>query len=319
MIQARINNKNLEIFVDVKEDAQKLQESLSAFEPGYKNNTLYRMGKWNGKRKFYNIRVLQEGWVFITAPGFQKRIEDLFNIKIDSPKLQVDEAYTFLGNIIKELPFKPYKHQMKMFLGLASRTTHLAEASVGAGKSLVLYMLSRFYRKKGYKVLCLVPTIDLVNQLKDDFEDYNATPDFLDSIQQIGGEFKQKDIKKPLVISTWQSAHKADLSGFDVILNDECLHPDTLINTKNGKEKIKDLSKGDIVWTLNDNNELELKPIVKVHKNISSEQMYQIETEKGILRITGNHKVNTQRGWVRADELTLTDEIKDIDGNCSTN
>ena len=45
---------------------------------------------------------------------------------------------------------------------------------------------------------------------------------FLEEIQQVGGEFNDKTIVEPLVISTWQSAHKADLSSFDVVLNDEC-------------------------------------------------------------------------------------------------
>ena len=64
--------------------------------------------------------------------------------------------------------------------------------------------------------------------------------------------------------------------------------------------------------TLNDQNQKEFKPIIKVHKNISNEQMYRITTSKGAINITGNHKVKTQRGWVRADELNLKDEIEDL-------
>ena len=108
-----------------------------------------------------------------------------------------------------------------MILGMGASSNQLGVASVGAGKSMVIYALSRFYRSQGLKVLCLVPTVDLVNQLKDDFQEYNAPESFMNEIQQIGGEFNDKNIMEPLVISTWQSAHKADLSGFDVVLNDE--------------------------------------------------------------------------------------------------
>jgi superfamily II DNA or RNA helicase len=67
----------------------------------------------------------------------------------------------------------------------------------------------------------LVPTVDLVHQLKDDFVDYNAPKDFINEVQQIGGEFNNKNVLRPIVISTYQSAIKSDLSGFDVIINDE--------------------------------------------------------------------------------------------------
>ena len=128
-----------------------------------------------------------------------------------------------------------------MILGMGASKNQLGVASVGAGKSLVIYALSRFYRSKGLRVLCLVPTVDLVNQLKDDFLDYNAPDVFISEIQQIGGEFNDKNIKEPLVISTWQSACKADLSKFDVVLNDE-VHlskADVLLSILSNPFKIK--------------------------------------------------------------------------------
>ena len=216
----RIHNKNIEIYITDKDQARRFQEEFSAFTPGYKMNTRYRAGMWDGKKKFYTITTVKGGWLFRVKLGFKGRVENFTNEKFPK-EIDYNEIKTFLKKLIPELPFKPYKHQVKMILGMGSSTNQLGVASVGAGKSLVIYALSRFYRAKGLKVLCLVPTVDLVNQLKDDFLDYNAPEQFITEIQQIGGEFNNKNITQPLVISTWQSACKADLSQFDIVINDE--------------------------------------------------------------------------------------------------
>ncbi len=88
-----------------------------------------------------------------------------------------------------------------------------------SGKSLSIFLAVKYYYQNNKNVLLLVPSIMLVSQIYKDFKDYGA--DFLDDVQQIGGEFKNKDIKRPVVISTWQSAVKSDLKGFDVVLVDE--------------------------------------------------------------------------------------------------
>ena len=219
-MEQRINGELIEIFITEKEQAVAFQEEMSALEIGYKHNTRYRMGIWDGKTNFYTVKVLKEGWVFFVNKGFQKRVE-LFTKKSFDIKPDYSKINAYLHKIIGELPFKPYPHQIKMILGMGSAENQLGVASVGAGKSLVLYVLARFYRSMNLKVLILVPTVDLTIQMKNDFVDYKAPEKFMNEIQQIGGEFKSKEINEPLVISTWQSAHKADLSGFDVVLNDE--------------------------------------------------------------------------------------------------
>ena len=312
MIQARTNKNNIEIVVKDKAQARKIIESLSAFEPGYEHNTLYRMGRWDGKKKFYNVKPLKDGWFFTAEIGFKKRLEQLLGVKIKDEEPNYDDIKKFIKGFLPELPFTPYRHQLKLVLEASQAKAHLGVSSVGSGKSLVMYMLLRYFRSKGKRCLVLVPTIDLTSQLHGDCQDYNAPDWFMADIQLIGGEFTNKEIHKSMVFSTWQSAQKSDMSSFDIVLNDECLHPETLISTKNGQVEIQNLNPGDLVWTINEQTQKkELKPIVKVHKNISSEQMYQIETTKGTIRITANHKVLTQRGWVRADELTTDDIIKE--------
>ena len=222
-MEQRIQNNKIEVFIPKHEQtqAEMFQEEFSALEAGYKHNTRYRMGLWNGKHNFYTVQILAEGWLFKVEKGFMKRIENFTGQKFVVTK-NYKRAINFLKDEIPKLPFKPYKHQIKMFTGLASSKNHLGIAATGSGKSLVIYLLLRFYRKHNLKILVLVPTIDLVHQMKDDCDIYSAGhPLGPLSIQQIGGEFKNKEIKNDIVISTYQSAIKADLKGFDVIINDE--------------------------------------------------------------------------------------------------
>lgn len=102
--------------------------------------------------------------------------------------------------------------------------------------------------------------------------------------------------------------------GSRVLIVDECLHPDTDITMYNGeKKKIKDITEGDLVLTINEETkEIEIKPVVKLHTNLNKgSQMYEIEMENGdILKITGNHKVKLIDGsWKKVEDLEESDEI----------
>ena len=109
--------------------------------------------------------------------------------------------------------------------------------------------------------------------------------------------------------------YKSDLDKLDYVITDECLHPKTLILTPEGDKEIRDIKVGDLVLSLNETtNEEEYKPVIEVHKNLPREKTFKIKLANGkILKITGNHQVLTQRGWVRVDKLTIDDEL--IDNN----
>lgn len=105
-----------------------------------------------------------------------------------------------------------------------------------------------------------------------------------------------------------------DQRGSNVLIVDECLHPDTEITLSDGSfKKIKDIEIGDLVKTINETSgDIEIKPVVKLHRNLNKgKQMYEIEMENGdILKITGNHKVKLLNGdWKKVEDLSEEDEI----------
>ena len=100
----------------------------------------------------------------------------------------------------------------------------------------------------------------------------------------------------------------------NILIVDECLHPDTLITLSDGSQvEIKNIKIGDFVKTINeDTGQIENKPVVKLHHNLNKGvQMYEIELENGdILKITGNHKVKLIDGsWKKVEDLDESDEI----------
>ena len=71
-----------------------------------------------------------------------------------------------------------------------------------SGKSLIIYLLSRWYESN--RVLILVPTTSLVEQMYSDFLDYG----YLEAKMQKIYQGHSREITKEVTISTWQSLYK---------------------------------------------------------------------------------------------------------------
>jgi hypothetical protein len=162
----------------------------------------------------------------------------------------------------------------------------------------------------------IVPNVSLVIQASEDFTEYNHKNRLKLKIQQIyAGQKIKKDCN--IVIGTYQSLVKKKVPYYediDIVIVDECLHPNTMISMADGSfKKIKDVKKGESVITINEKTyELQPREVEYVYKNLSqNQQMYEIEMDDGrILKVTGNHKIRLTSGeWKRVDELNEGDDI----------
>lgn len=309
---------HINIFTSSKDVIIKIDEILKALRPGSEHEPRVQSGVDDGYDRYYQASNQTvngvKGKYFKIRNGFKQRL--LENIKFDEiqvlPPLKFSDPMDFLRKEIPLLPFKPYKHQLQAFLSLVSDRSNLSIVATGGGKSLIAYMVLKYFLENNLKCVLVVPTIGLTGQMKNDIKEYHADEEFLNKIKLIGGENNCKKLDSDIIISTWQSLQNIieDIQVFDVIMVDECLHPDTNISTSVGYKRIKDLLPGDVVKTYNESTKLvENNKIKKVHKNNTIEQMYKIKTEEGDIKITGNHKVLTQRGWVRVDALLIGDDI----------
>lgn len=81
-----------------------------------------------------------------------------------------------------------------------NRKTLIAPTS--AGKSMMIYILFRWYLELGIKTLLIVPSVGLVRQMAGDFRDYGFKGDMHLSTD---GLSKDHDIQADVVITTWQA------------------------------------------------------------------------------------------------------------------
>jgi superfamily II DNA or RNA helicase len=95
----------------------------------------------------------------------------------------------------------------------------------GSGKSLIIYVLTRYFldqlAHENQKVLIVVPTTSLVEQMTNDFVDYGYGQDLVHKIYS----GKDKDTMLSIVVSTWQSIYKLGAPWFEqfgMVIGDEC-------------------------------------------------------------------------------------------------
>ena len=135
------------------------------------------------------------------------------------------------------------------------------------------------------------------------------------------GDIDKQVFIEPMLAKKYED-YKEDLK-FPVFSQpklDGCLHEDTLVLTRSGNKKIKNMIAGDEVLTYNLHTSAgEWKNVTAVMKNgvdrrePAKKQWYKVTTENGgQLILTGNHRVwvNNLRCWRRADELDGSEDLK---------
>ena len=117
----------------------------------------------------------------------------------------------FVNKLKTGIKARPY--QINAIHHIINTNRGLILSPTGSGKSLIIYALTRYYVDMftDKKVLCIVPTTSLVEQLYNDFADYGWFPD--EHCHKLySGNLKHTP--KEVVISTWQSIYKMPKSYF---------------------------------------------------------------------------------------------------------
>lgn len=144
----------------------------------------------------------------------------------ETSDFSIEEVHEVYEELLEIMPFKPYDYQVKAFYDNILTYKQISIACTGSGKSAIIFMIVYFLIKKNRKGALIVPNINLLTQLKQDFIDYikeeHIIDEFLSKIDIQGGG-SQSNFDKPLVISTWQSLlnKKEYLDKFEYIITDE--------------------------------------------------------------------------------------------------
>lgn len=220
--------------------ASELNDYFSFFVPGYKFMPLYKNKVWDGKVRLFNLqnREIHAGLVphireFASKRNYNVEMEDSYygypeSFNTVDPKVIMDFIKS-LNLHTKGNPIEIRDYQFDAICEGIRRKRAILLSPTGSGKSLIIYVLLRWYMKNyPNKVLVIVPTTGLVEQMRSDFEDYSSHDEDFNVKDEchIIYEGKPKiNIMEKVFISTWQSIYKLPPTWFEqfgIIFGDEC-------------------------------------------------------------------------------------------------
>lgn len=208
-----------EVFLKVDCDdglARELFEFFSFKVPNAKFMPSFRNRGWDGKVYLFSIKthkiyigLLPYVDEFCRERGYN--FEGVENILGNKQIAMCSQKWLTSLN----LPFEPRDYQIDAFNTAIQYGRQLLLSPTASGKSLIIYMLARYYN---CKTVIIVPTTSLVEQMTKDFQDYG----YKEPICKI--YHGQKVFDAPITITTWQSFSKAPkktLESFDMVVGDE--------------------------------------------------------------------------------------------------
>lgn len=215
--------------------ANELNDYFAFETPGYKYMPSYKNGRWDGKTRLFNIRnyELPVGlWEylgeFIKPRNYTLDIE--YNTQYGSPNqesvIDPKEVYDFIQ--ILQLPFEVRDYQFEAVVQALKSKRAILLSPTGSGKSLIIYILMMWYLEHYDKrILIVVPTTGLVQQMFSDFEQYGLEAG--EVCHRIYSGMPKHDIKQRVFISTWQSIYKLPSTWFEQF---GCIFGDEVHNFK---------------------------------------------------------------------------------------
>jgi len=210
-----------------------LNEFFSFYVPGYKFMPAFRSRVWDGKIRLFNQRTnqLPVGLYYHLLKFCEQREYKLhqepsdYGIPESANQVDPKEVMEYVQSL--DLPWAIRDYQFDAVCTAIHRKRAILVSPTGSGKSLIIYTLIRwFLDNSDKKILVIVPTTSLVEQMYGDFKEYaqNSTFDSENECHRIySGKDKTSDSR--VYISTWQSIYKfpADwFSDFGAVFGDEC-------------------------------------------------------------------------------------------------
>mgnify|MGYP002640283228 CR=1 FL=1 len=213
--------------IDADEAIRRDLGEFFTFEvPGFKFMPQYRARQWDGKIRLFSYQTGQiyAGlYPYILKWCQDNEVEVVDGTKITDTKVDEKRVDSFIQAL--EIPFKVRDYQKEAFVYATRKNRTLLLSPTASGKSLITYLLVRFnilrLKESNKKILIIVPTTSLVEQLFKDFKDYGWSPER--NVHKIY-QGHDKDTHKKVVISTWQSIYNLPKKWFQqygMIIGDE--------------------------------------------------------------------------------------------------
>ena len=220
-----------EVFLQINAEPHiqyELRDHFTFQVEGAKFMPQYRKRNWNGEIHLFDLRtkriyigLLDEIISFCKRHDYTYKFVD--NEYYGTP-FEVNEGISYQGvsDYMKSIcRHSPRKYQIEGVYDALRHNRKLLISPTASGKSLMIYSLVRYYIDKHEKILLVVPTTSLVEQMYKDFQDYGW--DSESYCHRIYGG-KEKTNEFPVTITTWQSVYKLERKFFEdysVVIGDE--------------------------------------------------------------------------------------------------
>jgi len=227
----RVSKKN-EAYIVLSDLTPSQNQELSEFftfdVPGAKFMPMYKNRLWDGKIRLFSPasgEIYYGLLYYVKEFCSRNKIEYIIEEGVENER---DVVHQVVRDFIRSLKpkskgksLKVRDYQINAVHHALSRNRALLVSPTASGKSLIIYSLVRYYQMAGEKILILVPTTSLVEQMYSDFEDYGwSSGTYCQKIYQ-GHDRK---VTKDVVISTWQSIYKMPkkyFEDFGCVIGDE--------------------------------------------------------------------------------------------------
>jgi len=225
-----IGKKN-EVFLKIQAEPHVFMELSDHFTfdvPSAKFMPQYRNKYWDGKIRLFSTAT---GEIYCglldKIVSFCDRHDytyEFLDNKYYGTPYEVNKGISFQG--VKDYmsaicKYSPRNYQVEGVCDALKHNRKLLISPTASGKSLMIYSLVRYYIDKNEKILLVVPTTSLVEQMYKDFQEYGWDADSYCHRIYSG---KEKTNEYPVTITTWQSIYKLDRSFFEeynVVIGDE--------------------------------------------------------------------------------------------------
>ena len=223
--------KKNEVFLKIEAEPhvfQELSEHFTFDVPGAKFMPQYRSKYWDGKIRLFSTHT---GEIYVglldKVVSWAKKSD--YNIEFKNNKfygtpLEENEMISYEGvkdYMTRISKHKPRDYQVDAVYDALRYNRKLLISPTASGKSLMIYSVVRYFAERDKKILLVVPTTSLVEQMFKDFQDYGwNAEDFCHRIYS----GREKTNEFPVVITTWQSIYKLPrgfYDAFDVVIGDE--------------------------------------------------------------------------------------------------
>jgi len=212
-----------------------LSEYFSFYADGYQWSPQYKNKCWDGKIRQFDTRTnkLPIGLYpylteFINSRDY--KIEWIHNNYYGIVGQDYDISLDFLKNMKTTSggqKISPRDYQASAIYEALKRKTILLLSPTSSGKSFIIYHLIRYYLENhDKKILIIVPTTSLVNQMYGDFADYSEYDENFNNQDECHRIYSGQDkvSHQRVIISTWQSIYKMGpnyFQEFGMVIGDE--------------------------------------------------------------------------------------------------